>query len=66
MRKANCQNQAMVNNYLQPEDQDPLRNIPISYRKQFDIPNVETSTSQKLVDNKFAFLEARNYNKKQN
>lgn len=66
MRKANCQNQTMVNNYLQPEDQDPLRNIPISYRKQFDIPNVETSTSQKLVDNKFAFLEARNYNKKQN
>lgn len=66
MRKADSHSFSMANSYLQPEDQDPLRSIQVSYRKQRDIPNLETSTSPKVIDNRFAFLEARNYNKKQN
>ena len=66
MRKADSHKFSMANSYLQPEDQDPLRAIQVSYLKHHDIPNIEKSTSPKLADNRFAFLEARNYNKKQN
>lgn len=56
MRKANSHNFSMANNYVQPEDQDPLRNIQVSFRNQFEFSSMETSTSPKMMDNKFAFL----------
>lgn len=56
MRKANSHNFSMVNNYVQPEDQDYFRNIPSSYRNQFETTKLQTSTSPRLKDNKFSFL----------
>lgn len=34
MRKPDTHNFSMTNSYLQPEEQDPLRSIQVSYRKQ--------------------------------
>lgn len=65
MRKANSYNSPVNNNYIQPEDQDQLGNIQISYRKQYDFPKMETLTSPRMMDNKFSFLEAHNSYKQQ-
>jgi hypothetical protein len=63
MRKATSYNFSASNGLIQPEDFDPLRNIEVSYRSQYEIPKKDISL--KLSDNKFSFLDAQNYAKQE-
>lgn len=65
MRKTNTYNPTFSNNYTQPEEQDQFGTIPLSYRKQYDIPKFETLTSPRVMDNKFSFLDVTKSYKQQ-
>lgn len=51
------------NNFVQPEDQDPLKNIHLVYGNTHE--NKFTPTSLGSTDNKLSFLNSKNQNKPQ-
>ena len=63
MRKATSFNYSASNGSMQPQEFDPLKNIEVAYRSQYEIPKKDIS--YKFSDNKFSFLDAQNFAKQE-